>query len=125
MNDEKQYFRSGLASAKFSYKVSPYTSALLTSGLIGGQVLPPVYVTLAGPTLNSYKSVGQFYTNLVSLNQTSVSDSVATYTKSPQHETLTINGKAVWTSDESLDGCGRVQILRQDTLAGERVRNFR
>ena len=103
--------QSGLANAKFSYRGRPHTSQVTVEGLVGGVALPQRFVSLAPPSPhNSYKAVGQFYTTFQSLNQTSVSDSVATFVKSQHSETLSINGKPVWQSTESRDGCGRVQV---------------
>ena len=104
--------KSGFASAKFSFNIlSGKANTVVINGMIGGKTVPYRFANFGSHLMQ--RNAGQFLIRFQSLNETTISDNTASFFKSSRSESLLINGRQVFTSDYSLDGCNRIQIVRQ------------
>ena len=106
----------GFAAAKFQYE---YGASFKVSGRIGGLKLPEYFARyswgLSGKHIR--KSPGQFFIQMHNLNETSISDSVATFIRSDNSEKLLINGRWVYKASLARDDCdqGKLSDVKMHT----------
>ena len=105
--------KSGFASAKFVYSYGSSGNLVSVAGRIGGQTLPTHFIRnslsliLSGEGIS--KDIGQFFTHVHNLNETTISDGVATYMRSDTTESLHISGREVYSAQYTRDSCGRIE----------------
>ena len=115
--------KSGFASAKFNYVYGSGLNLISISGRIGGQTLPNHFLRHSLSLILSNegvsKDIGQFYMHVHNLNETTISDGVATYSRSESTESLLISGRELYKADYSMDPCGRVESVRIKVVRAE------
>ena len=57
--------------------------------------------------------MGQFVIHPLNLNETTISDGVATFSRSETTDTLIISGRKLYFATYLLDACGRIEAIRQ------------
>jgi len=116
--------KSGFSSAKFVYSYGPSHDLVSITGRIGGQALPNHIVRNSLSLIVSEngitKDVGQFFAHVHNLNETTISDGVASFERSKAADILIVGGREVHRIEYGYDGCGRIEkkmikIVRSDT----------
>lgn len=110
--------KSGLASARFRYSyLNPFLSNRRLSGRIGGEMLPNYFLDFARPGQRQASheiAIGTFFLQRHGLGETTISDSVATFSRSKNIETLLINGRKVYSSEIDFDHCqGKISAIKR------------
>ena len=120
--------KSGFASAKFVYSFGSSYNLVALSGRIGGQTLPAHLIRNSLSLILSSdgitKDIGQFFIHNHNLNETTVSDGVATFARSDMAESLHISGRELYSAQYSTDACGRldsvqIKIVRVDSESNQ------
>lgn len=115
--------KSGFASAKYTYSYGSGLNLVSISGRIGGQTLPSHFIrhslSLILSSEGVTKDIGQFYVHVHNLNETTISDGVATYARSDSTESLLISGRELYRATYGLDGCGRLDTVQLKIVRAE------
>ena len=115
--------KSGFVSAKFLYEYGSSLHLISISGRIGGQALPSHFMrnslSLILSTVGVTKDIGQFYIHVHNMNETTISDGVATYERSESTESLHISGRELYRANSDLDGCARLDSVQLTIVRAE------
>ena len=104
---------SGYASAKFSYIFSRGLISPLIQGRIGGQTLPDHFVQHSWSLNTGVNDIGKFIIHPLNMNETTISDGIATFSRLETSESLWISGRKLYHIDYLLDSCGRIESTRK------------
>jgi YD repeat-containing protein len=119
--------KSGFAAAKFLYEYRSSLYLFSISGRIGGQALPSHFIrnshSLILPNDGLIKDIGQFYIHVHNLNETTISDGVATFARSESTESLHVSGRELYRAHSDTDGCGRLQTVQFAVVRAESESN--
>lgn len=115
--------KSGFASAKFMFTFGPGNDLVSVTGRIGGQTLPNHIVRNSLSLITSEsgitKTIGQFFAHIHNLNETTISDGVASFERSKSAEIFIIGGREVHRAEYGYDGCGRLEKKSVKTMKSD------
>ena len=114
--------KTGFAAAKFLFEFgSTAADTKVSGGRIGAAQLPEFFAHYSWGLSGKHvrKNLGQFFIQMHNLNETSISDSVATFIRSDNSEKLLINGRWVYKASLLRDSCD------QDKLSDVRMHTRR
>jgi YD repeat-containing protein len=106
---------SGYASAKFVFEFNANAGlgSPRVSGRIGGQTIPDYFVHqrwgLSGLKHSGRAQIGHFSCHLHSLNESTLSDAAATFSRTSDSERLVVNGREVVRVEKNFDCDDRIE----------------
>lgn len=123
---------TALAGGKFEYEYALNWNEPIIQGRIGAQALPEVFVwhIWGLSAKHSRRQIGQFFLQMHHLNETSITDAVASFRRTTTSENLVVNGKQVYSADLSFDPCHPAKVesasirLQRETGEFNRILGF-
>ena len=107
---------SGYASGKFAYSFSRGLLNPLIKGRIGGQTLPEHFIQHSWSLKKGVNDIGKFIIHPLNMNETTISDGIATFSRLETSESLWISGRKLYHVDYLLDSCGRIGSIRKQLI---------
>ena len=103
----------GLASAAFVCHLDDVGACGRVDGRIGGQAIPGDLnlKRILSPVASARKAVGEFHVSTLGVNETSVSDAAAVFTRTGNTEILSVHGRPVYSVEHRVDECQPDKIV--------------